>query len=237
MRTARGTTLSAIHFPPLSSSCAQAVAFLHTIDMPFDRNPIIFYNCKKWLAKANELAYVPFPFSCSACLANSHPCRPCFCDLTSWDVLFDAAYVAEPGPERSITMVLYHFPLPYHLRCCAFLDFVDRFSLPLPPAVYSLAYGVMCRSQYLPNVPVPEHPADEDELEALNEKSLTDQDIEWLRELYSYGMIGPTIRFSRGPQLRPGCFRNLRSYRCIRFSGVNVAVDRVSCFLSLRIKK
>jgi hypothetical protein len=26
--------------------------------MPFDRNPIIFFNCKKWLSKADELAYV-----------------------------------------------------------------------------------------------------------------------------------------------------------------------------------
>lgn len=36
----------------------QAVAHLHTIEMPFDRNPIIFFNCKKWLSKADELAYV-----------------------------------------------------------------------------------------------------------------------------------------------------------------------------------
>lgn len=41
----------------------------------------------------------------------------------------------------------------------------------------------------MPNVQKPEHPTDEDEVEALTETTLTEQDIEWLTELYSFGNL------------------------------------------------
>lgn len=49
-------------------------------------------------------------------------------------------------------------------------------------------YGIFSRrSIYLPNVQKPEHPTDDDEVEALTETTLNEQDIAWLTELYSFG--------------------------------------------------
>lgn len=39
----------------------------------------------------------------------------------------------------------------------------------------------------MPNIPRPDEPADEDEVEVLTEKSLSEEDVQWLKELYSFG--------------------------------------------------
>lgn len=52
-----------------------------------------------------------------------------------------------------------------------------------------ICVNVRNRCLYIPGVPRPETPADEDEVDALTESSLSEQDVEWLRELYGFGMV------------------------------------------------
>eukprot|EP01134_Creolimax_fragrantissima_P002782 CFRG2782T1 len=45
-----------MQYPDVSKSIAQNVASLHVMDMPFDKTPVILFNCKQWLAKAEFVA-------------------------------------------------------------------------------------------------------------------------------------------------------------------------------------
>ncbi|KNC78939.1 hypothetical protein SARC_08646 [Sphaeroforma arctica JP610] len=48
-------------YPAVSTSISHQVAQLHTMHMPFDKTPVILFNCRQWLAKSEFIAqkYVP----------------------------------------------------------------------------------------------------------------------------------------------------------------------------------